>query len=160
MNECDDDEKKNKKEKNYKNVFEISFSTSIIAIIIVIIIIIINIVIIIIEENVYRFKDFNTLFICFVESFIFVSFLKKEIWKKILQSKFEENLRKKFVYVVYFFAEFVVLENVHFDCEFCDSILILSLLFIFEFVAFSIFSSILENFVNENQSSKSFFFRE
>ncbi len=58
--------------------------------------------------------------------------------------------------VVCFFAEFSVLENVHFDYEFCDSILILSLLFVSESVAFSIFSSILENLANENQSSASF----
>jgi hypothetical protein len=56
------------------------------------------------------------------------------------------------------FAEFSVSKNVHFDCEFCDSILILFLLFDSEFVASSIFSSILKNFVSENQSSMSFFF--
>ncbi len=59
--------------------------------------------------------------------------------------------------VVCLFAEFFVLENVHFDCEFCDSILILSLLFVSEFVASSIFFSTLENFANENQSFVSFF---
>ncbi len=58
--------------------------------------------------------------------------------------------------VVCLFAEFSVLENVHFDCEFCDSILILSLLSVSESVAFSIFSSTLENFANENQSFASF----
>jgi hypothetical protein len=67
-------------------------------------------------------------------------------------------LNEKFVCVVCSFAEFSVSKNVHFDCEFCDSILIFSLLFDSEFVAFSIFSSILKNFVNENQSSMSFFF--
>jgi hypothetical protein len=42
--------------------------------------------------------------------------------------------------------------------EFCDSILILLLLFVSEIVASSIFSSILENLVNENQLSVSFSF--
>ncbi len=59
--------------------------------------------------------------------------------------------------VVCLFAEFSVFENVHFDCEFCDSILILFLLFVFESVASSIFFSTLENLANENQSSASFF---
>ncbi len=68
----------------------------------------------------------------------------------------EEDLREEFVCVVCFFVEFSVLENVHFDCEFCDSILILSLLSVSEFVASSIFSSTLENFASENQSSASF----
>ncbi len=58
--------------------------------------------------------------------------------------------------VVCFFAEFSVFENVHFDCEFCDSILIFSLLSVSEFVASSIFSSTLENFASENQSFASF----
>jgi hypothetical protein len=62
------------------------------------------------------------------------------------------------VCVVCFFAEFSVPKNVHFDCEFCDSILILSLLFVFESVASSIFSSILENFANEDSSSSASFF--
>ncbi len=60
------------------------------------------------------------------------------------------------MFVVYFFIEFFVLENVHFDCEFCDSFLIFFLLFVFEFVAFFVVSSILKNFSNENQSSISF----
>jgi ABC-type phosphate transport system permease subunit len=75
VNQCDDDEKKNEKEKNYKNAFEISFSTTIIAVIIVIIIIII---IIIIEKDVDFCEDFDILFICFVEFFAFVSSLKEE----------------------------------------------------------------------------------
>ncbi len=62
-----------KKKENYKNVFEIFLST-----IIIVIIIIIIIIVIIIKKNVYCFKDFNTLFIYFVEFFISVSFLKKE----------------------------------------------------------------------------------
>ncbi len=55
--------------------------------------------------------------------------------------------------VVCLFAEFSVSKDVHFDCEFCDSILILSLLSVFEFVVSSIFSSILENIANEDSSS-------
>jgi hypothetical protein len=96
------------------------------------------------------------LFICFVEFFASVSSLKKEDWEKVSKFECEKDLRKKFVCVVCFFAEFSVFENVHFDCEFCDSILIFSLLFVFESVASSIFSSTLENFANENQSSASF----
>jgi Na+/H+ antiporter NhaC len=77
VNQCDDDEKKNEKEKSYKNVFEISFSTIIIAIIIIII------VIIIIEKDEYEeyidhFENFDYLFVCFVESFDFLSSLKKK----------------------------------------------------------------------------------
>jgi hypothetical protein len=68
----------------------------------------------------------------------------------------EENLKEEFVCVICFFAEFVVFENVHFDCEFCDSILILSLLSVFESIASLIFSSTLENYANENQSFVSF----
>jgi hypothetical protein len=60
------------------------------------------------------------------------------------------------VCVVCFFVVFSVFENVYFDCEFCDSILILFLLSMFEFVTFSIFSSILKNLANENQSFMSF----
>jgi hypothetical protein len=97
------------------------------------------------------------LFICFVEFFASVSSLKKEDWKEVSKFECEEDLREEFVCVVCFFAEFSVFENVHFDCEFCDSILILSLLFVSEFVASSIFSSTLENFANENQLSASFF---
>ncbi len=74
MNQCDDDEKKSEKEKDYKSVFEISLSTTIIEIIIVIIIIII----ITIEKNVDFCEDFDILFICFVEFFSFVSSLKEE----------------------------------------------------------------------------------
>jgi hypothetical protein len=73
MNQCDDDEKKNEKEKNYKSVFEISLSTAIIAVIIVIII-----VIILFEEVADRFEDCDTLSVCFVEFFISVSFLREE----------------------------------------------------------------------------------
>jgi hypothetical protein len=160
MNQCDDDEKKKKKEKIYKNVFEISLSTSIIAIIIIIIIII---VIIIVEKNEYEncvnhFEDFDILFIYFVEFFASVSSLKEEDWKEVSKSEIEECLNEKFVCAVCSFAEFSVSKNVHFDCEFCDSILILSLLFDSESVASSIFSSILENLLNENQSSMSFSF--
>jgi hypothetical protein len=76
MNQCHDDEKKNEKEREYKNVFEISFSTSIIVIIIFIVINII--IVIIIEENVNCCKDFDILFVYFVEFFAFVSFLKEK----------------------------------------------------------------------------------
>jgi ABC-type phosphate transport system permease subunit len=74
VNQCDDDEKKNEKEKNYKSVFKISLSTTIIEIIIVIIIIII----IIIKKNVNFYEDFDILFICFVEFFSSVSSLEEE----------------------------------------------------------------------------------
>jgi hypothetical protein len=60
------------------------------------------------------------------------------------------------VCVVCFFAEFSVLENVHANCEFCDSTLIFSRLFMFEFVAFFVVSSSLKNFSSENQSFVSF----
>jgi hypothetical protein len=60
------------------------------------------------------------------------------------------------VCAVCFFAEFALSKDIHFDCEFCDSTLILSRFFAFEFVAFLIFSSTLENFANENQSFVSF----
>jgi hypothetical protein len=70
--------KKRRKKKDYKNVFEISLSTSIIAIIIIIVFIIIIIIIIIIEKNVDFCEEFDILFICFVEFFAFVSFLKEE----------------------------------------------------------------------------------
>jgi hypothetical protein len=62
------------------------------------------------------------------------------------------------MYVVCFFAEFFVFENVHFDCEFCDSILILFLLYGFKLVVSSIFFSILKNFANEDSSSSASFF--
>jgi c-di-AMP phosphodiesterase-like protein len=135
------------KKQNYKNVFKIFL----LIIIIIIIIIIINIIIIIIiEKNVYYCEDFDISFFCFVEFFAFVLFLKEKDWKKISKSDFEENLKKKFMCVVYFFAEFSVFENVSFDCEFCNSILIFSLLFMFKLIAFLIFSSILKNSANEN----------
>jgi hypothetical protein len=54
------------------------------------------------------------------------------------------------------FAEFSVSENVHFDCEFCDSSLILSLLSVFESVASLVVSPTLENLLSEDQSSMSF----
>jgi hypothetical protein len=53
VNQCDDDEKKIEKEKNYKSVSEISLSTIIIEAIIVIIIIII----IITEKDVFSDDD-------------------------------------------------------------------------------------------------------
>ncbi len=152
VNQCDDDEKKNEKEKNYKSVFKISLSTTIIEIIIVIIIIII----IIIKKNVNFYEDFDILFICFVEFFSSVSSLEEEDWKEISKFEFEESLREKFVCAVCFFAEFVLSKNIHFDCKFCDSILIFFRFSVFEFVAFLIFFSILKNLANENQSSVSF----
>ncbi len=110
MNQCDDDEKEKRNQKNYKNVFEILLSTSITAVIIVIIIIIVNIIIIIvIEEDIDFCEDFDILFICFVEFFASVSFLKEKDWKKISKFDFEKDLEKEFVCVVCFFAEFVVL---------------------------------------------------
>ncbi len=162
MNQCDDDEKKRRKEEDYKSAFEIFLSTTIIAIIIIIIIIVnIIIIIIIIEEDEYEncvnhLEDFDTLFICFVEFFASVSSLKEEDCEEVSKFECEEDLKEEFVCVVCLFAEFSVLKNVHFDCEFCDSILILSLLSVSEFVASSIFSSTLENFASENQSSVSF----
>jgi hypothetical protein len=65
-------------------------------------------------------------------------------------------LKKEFVCIACFFAEFFVLENVHFDCEFCDSILIFSRLSAFEFVTSFVVSSTLKNLANENQSFVSF----
>ncbi len=56
---------------------------------------------------------------------------------------------------VCFFAEFALSKDIHFDCEFCDSTLILSRLSAFESVASLIFSSTLENLANEIQSSVS-----
>jgi hypothetical protein len=146
VNRCDDDEKKSEKEKNYKNVFETLLSTIIIAVIIIIII----------EKNVDFCEDFDILFICFVEFFSFVSFLKKEDWEKVSKSEFEESLKKKFVCVVYFFVEFVLSKDIHFDCEFCDSILIFFRFSASESVAFLIFSSTLKNLANENQLFVSF----
>jgi hypothetical protein len=158
VNQCDDDEKKNEKKKNYKNVFKISFSIIIIKIIIIIIVIII---IIIVEKNKYEDCahhriNFDCFFICSVEFFDSLSFLKEEDWKKISKFNFEKNLKEEFVCVVCSFAEFFVFENVYFDCEFCDSFLIFFLLFVFKFVTFFVISSTLENFSNENQSSMSF----
>ncbi len=156
VNQCDDDEKKNEKEKNYKSAFEILLSTTIIEIIIVIIIIII----IIIEKNEYeeyvnQLENFDCLFVCFVEFFDFLSSLKEEEWNEELMSVCEKSLKEEFVCVVCFFAEFVVLENVHSNCEFCDSTLILSRFSVSEFVASLVVSSTLENFANETQSSES-----
>jgi hypothetical protein len=79
VNQCDDDEKKNEKKKDYKSVFEIFLSTIIIEIIIVIIIIII----IIIEKNKYEkyvdhLENFDCLFVCSVEFLDFLSSLEKE----------------------------------------------------------------------------------
>jgi hypothetical protein len=91
--------------------------------------------------------------ICSVEFFDLLSSLKEEEWDEDLKSVCEKSLKEEFVCVVCFFVKFSVLENIHFDCEFCDSILILSLLFVSEFVASSIFSSILKNLASENQSS-------
>ncbi len=65
-------------------------------------------------------------------------------------------MKEKFVCVVCLFAEFVLSKDIHFDCEFCDSILILSRFSASEFVAFLIFSSTLKNFANENRSFVSF----
>jgi hypothetical protein len=95
------------------------------------------------------------LFICFVEFFSSVSSLEEEDWKEISKSEFEESLRKKFVCAVCLFVEFAHSKNIHFDCEFCDSTLILFRFFAFVFVAFLIFLSTLENLANENQSSVS-----
>jgi hypothetical protein len=153
VNQYDDDEKKNEKKKNYKNVFEIFLSTTIIEIIIVIIIIII-----ILKKNecanyVDHFENFDCLSVCSVEFFDSLSFLKKEEWKKNLESVCEKNLKEKFMCVVCFFAEFSMLENVHFDCEFCDSILILSLLSVLDsIVSFAVFF-VLSDFANEKRLS-------
>jgi hypothetical protein len=100
----------------------------------------------------------STFYLFVVEFFVFVSSLKKKDWKEISKSEVEKCLNEIFVCAVCSFVEFSVSKNVHFDCEFCDSILILSLFFDSEFVAFSIFFLILENLVNENQSSMSFSF--
>jgi hypothetical protein len=77
VNQCDDDEKKSEKEKNYKNVSEIFLSTIIIEIIIIIIIIII------IEKNecanyVDHLENFDYLFVCSVEFFDSLSSLEEE----------------------------------------------------------------------------------
>jgi hypothetical protein len=77
VNQCDDDEKKNEKEKNYKSVSEILLSTIIIEVIIIIIIIII------IEKDecadyVDHLENFDCLFVCFVEFFDSLSSLKEK----------------------------------------------------------------------------------
>jgi hypothetical protein len=156
VNQCDDDEKKSEKKENYKSAFEIFLSTTIIEVIIVIIIIII----IIIEKNEYEeyvdhFENFDCLFVCSVEFLDFLSSLKEEKWNEKLMFVCEESLKEKFVCVVCFFAEFVVLENVHSNCEFCDSTLIFSRLFVSEFVASFVVLSTLKNFANKTQSSES-----
>ncbi len=46
-----------------------------------------------------------------------------------------------------------MLENVHFDCEFCDSILILSLLFVLNSIVSFAVSFVLSNSANEKRSS-------
>jgi hypothetical protein len=92
------------------------------------------------------------LFICFVEFFSSVSSLKEEDWEEISKSEFEKNLKEKFVCVICLFAEFALSKNIHFDCEFCDSILIFFRFSAFESVASLIFSSTLENLANENLS--------
>ncbi len=155
MNQCDDDEKERRKEENYKSVLIFS-STSIIAIIIFIVINII--VVIIIEEDVNCCEDFDILFICFVEFFAFVSFLREKDWKKISELDFEKDLKKKFVCVVFLFVEFAMLENVHFDCEFCDSILIFLRFSASCFVASFVVFSILKSSTKKNQSSFISFF--
>ncbi len=73
MNQCDDDEKERRKKEDYKSAFEILLSTAIIAVIIINIMIII-----IIEKDVDCCEDFDILFICFVEFFASVSFLKEK----------------------------------------------------------------------------------
>ncbi len=147
MNQCDDDEKENEKEKDYKNASEIFLSTTIIAVIIIIIII---------EKNVDFCEDFDCLSICSVEFFDSLSSLREKDWEEISKFDFEKNLKEEFVCVACSFAEFSVFENAHFDCEFCDSFLILFLLSMSESIAFLIFSSTLENLANENQSFESF----
>jgi hypothetical protein len=62
------------------------------------------------------------------------------------------------VCVVYLFAEFSVSNNVYSDYEFCDSTLILFLLFVLKFVAFFVISSISKNLSSENRSSFASFF--
>ncbi len=153
VNQCGGDEKKSEKEKNYKSVLEISLSTTIIEAIIIITIIA--------EKDEYEDcahhrEDFDCLSICFVEFFDSLSFLREEDWKEISEFDFEKNLREEFVCVACSFAEFSVFENVHFDCEFCDSFLIFSLLSVFESVASLVVSSTLENLLSEDQSSMSF----
>jgi hypothetical protein len=84
-----------------------------------------------------------------------LSSLKEEEWNEKLMFVCEENLKEEFVCVVCFFVEFVVLENVHSNCEFCDSTLIFFRLSVSEFVAFLVVSSTLENLANEIQSFES-----
>jgi hypothetical protein len=78
VNQCDDDEKKSEKEKNYKSFSETFLSTTIIEVIIAIIIIII-----IIEKNecadyVDHFENFDCLFVCSVEFFDSLSSLEEK----------------------------------------------------------------------------------
>jgi hypothetical protein len=98
------------------------------------------------------------LFVYFVEFFAFVSFLKEKDWKKISKLDFKKNLKKKFVCVVCLFVEFVVFENVHSDCEFCDSTLIFFRLSASCFIALFAVFSISESSAKENQSSFISFF--
>jgi hypothetical protein len=78
-----------------------------------------------------------------------LSSLEKDEWNEELMSICEESLKEKFVCVACLFVEFVVLENVHSSCEFCDSILIFFRFSVSEFVAFFVVSSTLENLANE-----------
>jgi hypothetical protein len=82
-----------------------------------------------------------------------LSSLEKKEWEEDLESVCEKSLRKEFACVVCLFAEFSMLENVHFDCEFCDSILILSLLSVLDSIVSSVASSVLSDFTDENRSS-------
>jgi hypothetical protein len=97
------------------------------------------------------------LFICFVEFFASVSFSKEEKRKKVLKFVCEESLKKEFVCAVCLFFEFFVSKNVHSDCEFCDSTLILFLLFVFESIVSFAVLSILENLASEDSSSSASF---
>jgi hypothetical protein len=108
------------------------------------------------KKNVDCCKGIDILFICFVEFFASISSLEEEDWKEISELDSEQNLKEKFMCVVCLFIEFFVLENVHSNCEFCDSILILSRFSVFESVAFFVVFSTLKNSSSENQSSVSF----
>jgi hypothetical protein len=95
----------------------------------------------------------NCLFVCSVEFFDSLSSLEEEEWNEDLKSVCEKNLKKEFACVVCFFADFSMLENIHFDCEFCDSILILFLLYVLDsIISFAVFF-VLSDFVDENRSS-------
>jgi hypothetical protein len=98
------------------------------------------------------------MFICFIEFFASVSFLKEDKWKEVLKLVCEKNLEEEFVCAVYFFFEFFVSKNVHSNCEFCDSILILSLLSLSESIVSSAVFSILQDFASEDRSSSASFF--